>query len=211
MRIILLILLCLFPLFSKESINVSIQLPWKYQFQFAGYIIAKEKGYYKDVNLEVDIREIDFKLPPRKAVLSKKADFAIANSQVLLENLNNGADITYLFAMAQATPLILSSVEKNGIKKLEDLKGKKFLKYADFDNEASLLSMIQSVGLKLSDLEIVNAKLDTLDEITDGTADVCIGYSTITPYVLKQMGFNPVVFHPKDYGDLSTLYHTAKL
>ncbi|MEA3417959.1 MAG: hypothetical protein U9Q90_01075 [Campylobacterota bacterium] len=36
---------------AKELDKVTLQLKWKYQFQFAGFIVAKEKGFYKDVGL----------------------------------------------------------------------------------------------------------------------------------------------------------------
>jgi len=31
--------------------KISLQLLWKHQFEFAGFYIAKEKGYYKDLGL----------------------------------------------------------------------------------------------------------------------------------------------------------------
>ena len=64
MKILFILIISVITLFSQELKKVSIQLPWMYQFQFAGYIIAKEKGYYKDANLDVAIKEIDFDLPP---------------------------------------------------------------------------------------------------------------------------------------------------
>ena len=30
---------------------------WLNQFQFAGYYIAKEKGYYKDLGIDIEIKE----------------------------------------------------------------------------------------------------------------------------------------------------------
>lgn len=55
-KILLIIIFINSLLFSKE---VTLQLPWKYQFQFAGYIIAKEKGFYKDVDLNVTLKEFN--------------------------------------------------------------------------------------------------------------------------------------------------------
>ncbi len=37
--------------------SIALQLPWKHQFQFAGYYAALAKGYYHDAGLEVEIRE----------------------------------------------------------------------------------------------------------------------------------------------------------
>ena len=37
--------------------QVSLQLKWKHQFQFAGYYAAVEKGFYRENGLDVVIRE----------------------------------------------------------------------------------------------------------------------------------------------------------
>ena len=56
MKIKLLLLLLLFThSFSQEKIT--LQLKWLHQFQFAGYYAAKEKGFYDDVGLDVEIKE----------------------------------------------------------------------------------------------------------------------------------------------------------
>ena len=47
--------------------HVSLQLKWFHSFQFAGYYMAKEKGYYKDVGLDVEIIQRD----PKKTILSR--------------------------------------------------------------------------------------------------------------------------------------------
>ena len=36
--------------------QVSMQLKWKHQFQFAGYYAALEQGFYRDAGLNVTIR-----------------------------------------------------------------------------------------------------------------------------------------------------------
>jgi len=35
--------------------KIILQLNWKYQFEFAGYIAAKEKGYYREAGLDVEL------------------------------------------------------------------------------------------------------------------------------------------------------------
>jgi ABC-type nitrate/sulfonate/bicarbonate transport system substrate-binding protein len=37
--------------------QVSMQLKWKHQFQFAGYYAALEQGFYRDAGFDVIIRE----------------------------------------------------------------------------------------------------------------------------------------------------------
>ena len=53
---ILFILFLLFShtLYSQELKKVTLQLSWFNQFQFAGYYMAKEKGFYEELGLDVD-------------------------------------------------------------------------------------------------------------------------------------------------------------
>ena len=43
---------------AKEKTDITLQLNWLNQFQFAGYYIAKEKGFYKEAGLNVTINEL---------------------------------------------------------------------------------------------------------------------------------------------------------
>ncbi|MDT8376567.1 MAG: ABC transporter substrate-binding protein, partial [Mariprofundaceae bacterium] len=49
---------CLSPFLSEAATEpVALQLKWKHQFQFAGYYMALEKGFYRDAGFDVNIRE----------------------------------------------------------------------------------------------------------------------------------------------------------
>lgn len=41
---------------ASAADKIAVQLKWLVQTQFAGYYVALDKGYYKDVNLDVDIK-----------------------------------------------------------------------------------------------------------------------------------------------------------
>ncbi len=58
MKLILLVFFTLiFSLHANEK--VTLQLKWLHQFQFAGYYAAKEKGFYEELGLDVEIRQRD--------------------------------------------------------------------------------------------------------------------------------------------------------
>lgn len=54
--VFLFILFLFLPLSAYAHEKVVLQLQWLPQFQFAGYYIAKEKGFYADAGLDVEIR-----------------------------------------------------------------------------------------------------------------------------------------------------------
>jgi len=42
---------------TTEATKVTLQLKWKHQFQSAGFIAAYEKGFYKDVGIDIELLE----------------------------------------------------------------------------------------------------------------------------------------------------------
>lgn len=56
---------------AKSLEKVSLQLNWKNQFEFAGFYMAKEKGYYKNAGLDVDIREFQNGINVVKSVVDQ--------------------------------------------------------------------------------------------------------------------------------------------
>jgi NMT1/THI5 like len=80
--------------------QVSLQLKWKHQFQFAGYYAAMEQGFYRDAGLDVTIREGGPDIDATEAVAGGKADFGVCSSSVLREwvmgRLHDEAQLTVL-------------------------------------------------------------------------------------------------------------------
>ena len=188
-------------LFAQPLTPVSIRLIWKFQFQFAGYIMAKEKGFYKDVGLDVDIREADLETNDFFEMKDKKVDFSIGSVDIFTENLNNQANFVFLFALNQASPIILTAIKENSdINNIKDLDGKRHLIYSYYDYDPTITSMLISQGVDQKNFKIIKATSMDLKDLVNGKADLVRGYSTITPYHIKKMGYTPLVFHPKDYG-----------
>ena len=71
----------------NELKKVTLQLEWKHQFEFAGFYAAIEQGYYKDVGLDVEIREFRENINITQEVLSGNATFGISSSALILEKL----------------------------------------------------------------------------------------------------------------------------
>ncbi|MDA7746894.1 ABC transporter substrate-binding protein [Psychromonas sp.] len=69
---------------SEENEKVTLQLKWFHQFQFAGYYAAKEKGFYNDLGLDVEIREKSLKVNNIEQVIHGDAEYGIADSVLIL-------------------------------------------------------------------------------------------------------------------------------
>ncbi|MCP4218567.1 MAG: ABC transporter substrate-binding protein, partial [bacterium] len=103
---------------------VTLQLNWKYQFEFAGYIAALEKGFYRDAGLEVRLKEIQFDMNSITEVLEGRAHYGVHVSNVILERLK-GRPLVMLANDHKHSPVVL--LAQPGINSPKDLKGKRIM------------------------------------------------------------------------------------
>ena len=107
-------------LYSDNLKPISVQLKWKHQFQFAGFYMAKELGFYKDVGLDVELKEFKTGMDILNEIENKKSDLGIDDSSLIYHKLN-GANIVALFPIFQTSAITLISQENlNSIKYLEN-------------------------------------------------------------------------------------------
>jgi len=199
-KLILILILFIFSIFSqaKELQKVSLQFHWLDQFEFAGYYIAKEKGFYEDVGLAVEFKTYKYGMDVTKELTSGNATYAIGGSDLILD-ISNGADISMLAAIFQSSPLILLTTGKSGIKSIKDFKNKKVMLTPDTLNSVTFNAMLKKEGVSFSDMNIVKHSFD-INDLINNKVELFQSYSTNEPYSLKQANIKPIIFDPKDYG-----------
>jgi len=82
-------------LFSVENKKIVLQLNWLHQFQFAGYYMAEELGYYEDIGIDLKIKEYSLNIKVIEEIEKKEADFAIGYPELFIDKIN-GKDIVAL-------------------------------------------------------------------------------------------------------------------
>uniref|UniRef100_UPI00404797BA diguanylate cyclase n=1 Tax=Aliarcobacter sp. TaxID=2321116 RepID=UPI00404797BA len=185
-------------LLSNTNQKITLQLNWLHQFQFAGYYIAKEKGFYKNVGLDVNIKEYASKTNLVEEMNSKNIDFAIGRSSLLIDKIN-GNDIIALGAVFQESPLILLVKEDSNINSVKDLKNKNIMITSETKFSASILAMLSANGLKEGDYIVQTHSFD-LNDLILGKTDAMASYLSNEPIILKDKNIKYKIFNPKDFG-----------
>ncbi len=189
----------LFVLFANANEKkVSIQLLWKHQFEFAGYYIAKEKGFYKDVGLDVAIKEYQFGTNIAKEVSSRKSDFGVGSSALILDYIN-GLDLYLLMPALQTSPFVLMSKKSKDLKDVHDLKGKKIMLTPNQVAMASLNAMFKVNNVSQKDFISQKHTFNTQDLI-DGKTDAMTTYLSNEPFHMIEQGLEYTIFDPSDFG-----------
>jgi len=104
---------------------LTLQLNWKHQFQFAGYYIAIEKGYYRREGLDVRLVEAQEGRDPADEVLSGNAEFGVAASELALRK-GRGDPLMVLAVILQHSPLVLIA-RGTAVQSLHELLGKRVM------------------------------------------------------------------------------------
>ena len=193
----------LFFIFSQnilyaENKKVTLQLNWLHQFQFAGYYMAKELGYYDAVGIDLEIQEYTYETKIIDEIQNKAVDFAVGRSSIIIDKIN-GKDIVALGAIFQSNPLMLLVREDSGISSIEDLRDKKIMIANISKSRASIIAMLNAQGLKPRDVQLIPHSFDLNDLITN-KVDAMASYLSNEPIRLENKNIAYKVFHPKNYG-----------
>ena len=178
--------------------KVSLQLHWKQQFEFAGYFIAKEKGFFKDVGIDVDILEYHNGINLTQSVISKEHTFAIGYSNTILDEINTNK-IVLLSANFQSSPHVLVSLKSSNINSIKDFKNKKIMIDKEATQSAAFISMLQANGISFDDMLIEKPSFK-VEHLIDGTVDLASYYYTNETYTLDKKAIAYNIWDPKDYG-----------
>ena len=196
MKKIFLLLYLSLSLFGAQK--VVLQLNWKNQFQFAGYYVAKELGYYKEAGIDVEIKEFDFNTDISNVIENGKADFAVGRSSLLIDKIN-GKDVVALGAIYQESPMILLTRDDTGINTIKDLKHKRIMLTKDARETAAIMAMLFSNGLSKEDV-LIEPHSFNLDDLINKKTDAMASYISNEPIRMEDKGIGYKIFDPKEYG-----------
>ena len=195
----LILILTLFTTFllSNENLKkVSLQLHWKYQFEFAGFIAAVEKGFYKDIGLDVTLKEYEFGQNITDEVINGNSEFGIYNSNILLDKINN-KPLNLISSYFKRSALVL--ITKPEIKYPSDLVGKKIMAAGleDFNLNFNYIFSLQNIDTK--SLNLVPHTFDVKD-FAAGNVDAMTAFISDQPFKLDSMGVEYNIINPSDFG-----------
>jgi len=171
--VLLFFLLTANNLAAKEK--MTLLLDWFINPDHGPIVIAKEKGYFSDQNLEIEIIAPADPSAPPKLVAAGQADLAVSYQPQLHLQLTQGLPLIRVGTLV-ATPLNCLLVLENGpIKTPQSLSGKKIGFSVAGVEEILLSAILGKYGVKLEDVELVNVNFSLSPSLMSGQVDAVIG------------------------------------
>ena len=181
------------PAVAAET--VTLQLKWKHGFQFAGYYMAKELGYYDEAGLTVDIREAAPGQDVVAEVVAGRAQFGVGTSSLVLER-NAGQPVVVLGVIFQHSPLVLLARRHDALANIHGVAGQRVM----FEPHAEeLIYYLAREGVPLDGLRRLPHSFSVQDLI-DGKTDLISAYVTNEPFFMRQAGVDYQIFTPRAAG-----------
>ena len=174
---------------------VSLQLKWRHAFQFAGYYMAKELGYYQAAGLDVDIRAAEPGTDVVGDVVSGRATYGVGTSSLVLER-KAGQPVVVLGVVFQHSPQVLVARLDSPMQNIHAIAGKRLILEP---NAEELLHYLKREGVPLDSLQLLPHSFSVQDLI-DGKIDAASAYVTSEPYFLLKAQVDHLIFTPRSAG-----------
>ena len=126
--------------FSAQAADkITLQLKWVTQAQFAGYYVAKDKGFYEAEGLDVDIKPGGPDIAPAQVLAGGGADVIVDWLPSALATREKGVPLVNIAQPFKSSGMMLTCLKETGVTKPDDFKGKT-LGVWFFGNEYPFLS-----------------------------------------------------------------------
>jgi len=131
---------------ASAADDVTLQLKWVTQGQFAGYYVAQEKGFYKDLDLNVTIKPGGPDIAPPQVIAGGGADVVVDWMPSALASREKGVALVNIAQPFKRSGMMLTCRKETGIESPEDFRGKT-LGVWFFGNEYPFLSWMSKLGI----------------------------------------------------------------
>ncbi|NOD96439.1 ABC transporter substrate-binding protein [Ruegeria sp. HKCCD6228] len=186
--------------------EVTLQLKWVTQAQFAGYYVAKDKGFYEEEGLDVTILPGGPDIAPTQVIAGGGADVTVEWMPAALAAREKGLPLVNIAQPFKSSGMMLTCWKDAGISSPEDLKNRT-LGVWFFGNEFPFMSWMSQLGISTdgkseNGVEVLKQGFN-VDPLLQRQAD-CISTMTYNEYwQVIDAGVSPdelVTFKYEDQG-----------
>ncbi|MCI5826378.1 MAG: ABC transporter substrate-binding protein [Arcanobacterium sp.] len=184
---------------GANSRTVSFMLSWAPDTNHIGVYVAKNKGWFTEKGLAVDILAVA-KSGAEQAVNNGLADFALSNLSNVATFSAKGAQLKQVLQVQQKPSAIWCALASNtAITRPRDLDGTTFATFGSSESDAVVKRMIQTDGGR-GNFDKVTVGTDTFRTLGSGKADFGGFYATWEGVQAQLHGPKLTCFHAEGYG-----------
>mgnify|MGYP003145696679 CR=1 FL=1 len=169
---------------AQAQDEVTLQLKWVTQAQFAGYYVAKDKGFYEEENLDVTIKPGGPDIAPEQVIAAGGADVITTWMAAGLAARERGVPLVNIAQPFKTGGLQVNCLKSAGIETPEDFPGH-IMGVWFYGNEYPFYAWMASLGIETDGADengvSVIKQAFSADPLIQGQAD-CISTMTYNEY-----------------------------
>jgi NitT/TauT family transport system substrate-binding protein len=172
-----LVALVALPAFAQGKEKVVLLLNWYVYSEHAPFFLGKERGYFDQEGIDLEIQEGRGSGVTVQAVAAGTATFGYADVATMIKAASKGAPVTAVGVALQTSPMSAMGFADRNIRKPEDIKGKT-VAVTPGDSMSQIWPLfLKKTGLKESDFKTVSGDAQTkLNAVMNNQADLLLGY-----------------------------------
>ncbi len=187
------------PAAGPEVSRVNMRLQWFPQFQFAGYIVAKVKGYYNEASLDVTLNPGGPDLVPLPLVAAGRDAFGSTGADTVLIAREQGIDVVALATWFQASPVGFMVHADSGIRGPQDFPGRTIGMFYGDNVETEYRALLAATGIPREAVREVPGDY-SLAPFLERRVDIWPVYVTDQPNIARRAGADVRLILARDYG-----------
>jgi len=183
------------PLAAQTA--VTFQLSWLHSVQFGGSYIAADRGYWRDLGLDVALSPGGPNAPVEPPVVAGNAIMGISAADYTASAVAEGAPFKIIAVAMQKNPFAISSLPDTPVNIPADLEGKSIGMATA--NTPVLRALCEINDVDFDAIEIVPTQYDAAP-LMNGQVDSILSWATDLPVAMITQGADPVVMLMADHG-----------
>ncbi len=189
---------------TQAADSVRLRLNWMYYGSHAGFALGKDKGYYKDAGIDIDVRAGNGSGSAHRLVATGDSDFAYGSCSAMVNLAAQGAPLISVAVIdAMGTEAIIVRPD-SGVKEIGDLRGKMLLTTAEAGVNTFFPIVLQNSGLSVKDIKLTSvpdgAIVPSYLQGAGGAVGILGGLDDKPAEIIANGGDLPVTFPYSDFG-----------
>jgi NitT/TauT family transport system substrate-binding protein len=189
---------CQSPPNSPPTDQVTVQLKWVHQAQFAGFYVAQEAGYYAEENINVSFLEGGPGINILERVHAGEVDFGVSAPEQIMFEHYHGHPTRAIATTYRRNPFVLVTLSSSNIRHPKDLIGKT-LAIGNIDGALQVEAMLENLNLDSSQIDVLPYQFD-LAPFYEGEIDVVPAFAAGSLILMQQERQDFNLIWPGDYG-----------
>lgn len=190
---------------TRRDDEVSVQLKWLHNPQFAGFYAADRQGYYSEEKINVNLLPGGPEVDAFATTSSGQAQFGIGSGDFTIDQIvNKDQPFQIIGATYQSSPAVYIKMVADDNPPLEDTADAwRGLRVMPIDTAILMVGILDYYGLTVDDVQVMEANFDMNSFVEGTSADVRATFVTSDVPALREAGHEVQIFQPEDFGVLS--------